>query len=194
VSLDAGTGISVAGASGAKKMTLLKTNGPAHYYADLGIAVSGTTPGYLEPGPFTVTGASGAGVGSFQAAINVPGILNWTNRSATTTVTRSDGQLVTWTGGDPTGTITISGSSLTGGTANSVAAAFTCTANVSDGQFTIPTAVLLSLPVSGTAASGVSYGTLQVTTNSRPVPVVATGLDAANALSSVTVKRPVNYR
>jgi hypothetical protein len=55
----------------------------------------------------------------------------------------------TWSGGDPNSFVHITGTSLTVAEPI-VGAAFSCTSPVSAGSFTIPSAVLLSLPPSGT--------------------------------------------
>jgi hypothetical protein len=112
---------------------------------------------------------------------------------AVTTITRSAGQLVTWTGGDPAGTVTIIGTAGTGSAADSVGATFFCTAKTSDGQFTIPPTVLLSLPVSA-QVQGISTGALIVGTNTTAKSFTASGLDLAFALSSVEALKTLDYK
>jgi hypothetical protein len=108
-------------------------------------------------------------------------------------INRSQGQLVTWTGGDSAGTVMIIGSSATGGAADSVGATFNCTAKAGDGQFTIPPAVLLSLPVSLTV-SGVPTGTLLVGAATTPKTFTARGLDLGVSLATVDAVKTLNYQ
>jgi uncharacterized protein (TIGR03437 family) len=194
VSLDAGSSLSIVGSGAAKKATVLKTVGPAHYFGDLFVALP-PAAGYLEAGSFTITGTGGASIGAFTARTAVQTPLTWTNmnKDATFNITRESGQTVTWTGGDQAGTVTISGQSSNLGSAAAVGAAFICTANASDGQFTIPGAVLQSLPVTGTAA-GQQLGSLSVGTTTPPAPFTAPGLDLGYSVSVVTAKRPVKYK
>ncbi|MES1262161.1 MAG: hypothetical protein ABUS49_10530, partial [Acidobacteriota bacterium] len=130
---------------------------------------------------------------AFQTTVNVPAVLRWTNMDSVVNVNRSQGQLITWTGGDAAGTVTISGSSATGSSADSVGAYFSCTAKASDGQFTIPAAVLLSLPVSQTVA-GVPTGSMLVGTVTNPKAFTARGLDLGVALATVDALKTLNYQ
>jgi hypothetical protein len=192
VALDAGSAITVAGGAGTKQLTKL-TAGPLTSYSGLFTDLTGAGPAYLEPGTFTVSGPGGVDVGAFQTTIKVPAVLKWTNMDSVVNVGRSQGQLVTWTGGDSAGTVMIIGSSATGGAADSVGASFNCTAKASDGQFTIPPAVLLSLPVSLTVA-GVPTGSLLLGTVTTPGTFTARGLDLGVSLATVDALKTLNYQ
>jgi hypothetical protein len=201
VSLDAGASITVTGPGGAK--TLLKgrdsvhPTGSAAYYSG-SLSPTGTLPGYLEPGTFTVSAAGGKDVGPFTATVDIPAILKWTNMDSVLTVNRAAGQLVTWTGGDPAGTVIISGTSLinSGSITNLSGATFSCIAKTSDGQFTIPSSVLLSLPVNSSNANILSfqYGRLQVGTNTALRGLTASGIDFAYSFASLDAERLVDYQ
>jgi hypothetical protein len=82
-------------------------------------------------------------------------------------VNRASGLTINWTGGDPSGYVTIAGTSTAYGStaATTTTVAFTCTARVSDGSFTVPAVVLLGLPLSSPAPGSnvVLPGTLVVT-------------------------------
>lgn len=146
--LDAGTALTVTGPNGTASLIKGSATG-LQYSKTLGNVTTGLpggTPLFLDKGTYTVTGAGGSGVGAFSATINLPDPLVWTNQAATTTVTRSQGQLITWTGGDPAGNVLILGfSTVTGANAGRE---FLCVAPTSAGKFTVPPSVLLAMPAS----------------------------------------------
>lgn len=86
----------------------------------------------------------------------------------------------------------ISGFSSTSG-ANPVGATFTCTAPVAAGQFTVPAAVLLSLPASA-STSGIPSGALTVGTYTNPKSFTATGLDYGYSISASLNSALVSYQ
>ena len=121
----------------------------------------------LTQGAYTTAGAGGPDVGAFTANINFPGTFTWTNESSVPAVVpRSQNLPITWTGGGE-GLVTISGfaGSQVGGTQTNPiydVAGFTCIAQASAGNFSVPSAVLQQLPqVSGDVASG-AIGNLSV--------------------------------
>ena len=106
------------------------------------------TPEFVVPGLFTVdNGGGGSQVGPFQASLNFPTSLTWSNRdSIPDRIPRSEDVTVTWTGGDPdTQFVVILGHSIA---AADVQGSFVCTERVEVGRFTVPSVVLSSLPVS----------------------------------------------
>ena len=196
-SLDAGTSINVTGPAGSKAMART-TFGPLTSYSAVfggNTSLPGIppTPGFLDPGSYTVTGPGGADIGAFTSTMVLPPSLKWTNQASINTVTRSQGQLITWTGGDPAGSVQIAGTSATGTDANAYTSTFTCTAKTSDGQFTIPALVLLSLPPS-IVVSTVPTGALLVGTVSAPKTFAATGLDTGVFVSSTQNLKTLNYQ
>jgi uncharacterized protein (TIGR03437 family) len=142
------------------------------------------TSGFIPPtgGPFTFAGQGGSDVEAFNAALNFPNPLFWTNASAASAITRSQGVTVNWTGGDPDTYVQITGSATTVG----VTVSFTCDAPVSPATFTVPAAVLLALP----AASG----GIAVDNFTLPTSFSATGLDFGFAASHSSVFEPTTYQ
>ncbi len=154
---------------------------PGDYSAQVTTALTaGTT--------YTFTGTGGKAVGAFTAKITFPTLLDWTNESSITTVTESQGQLVTWTGGAPGSYVFIGGSSSTPLTDGQLpqTITFACYVPVADQQFTIPSYVLLSLPK--------GKGTLGLTNSALPVAFSASGLDSAVALAGDTTSTNVTYQ
>jgi uncharacterized protein (TIGR03437 family) len=187
--LDAGTAITINGPGGVKTLTAQSTGS---YYASLG---GGTSPLYLSPGNYTVTGPGGKDVGPINTSISVPAALNWTNASSVSTVNRANGQLITWSGGDPAGSVVILGFSSTNVASSSATAGFECIAPTSAGQFTIPSVVLLSLPP--TPAGGITsgaFGYLGVSALSAQKNFTATGLDLGYLSASSSTAQTVTYQ
>lgn len=146
-------------------------------------------------GSFTFTGPGGPDVGPFSATVSTGEPLVWSNISGIANITRSSGVTVTWTG-TSSGYIAITGlsfGSVNGSATNFVAGAFACAADASAGSFTVPPAVLLSLPASETI-QGTSFSSLSVTSISKPVIFTASGLDLGIAISSAGNKIPVTYQ
>ncbi|MDQ2901308.1 MAG: hypothetical protein M3Y07_16150, partial [Acidobacteriota bacterium] len=178
IGLDAGSAITIGGPGGTRTLTPGATAGKGFYAnAKLG---DGTPGNFLDPGPYTVSSPGGIDVGSFSARPTVPAPLVWTNRSAIDTVNPSAGQPITWSGGDPATYVSIDGS----GSNSTAGASFHCQARVSDGGFTIPPIVLLSLP---SGAGSLSVGTSTATTFQTP------GLDLGVATSSTISSKNVTY-
>ena len=175
--LDAGS-ISLTGPTSNK--TLTKTGNI--YTASLGSTFIGTG------GAFTFAGTGGKDVGAFTTNLNIANTVKWSNVDSTpSSIPRAQGYTVTWTGGDPNGTVDISGSSHN----NDIYATFFCTEKASAGTFTIPSYVLLALPVS---TGGLIPATLTVGVQSVPARFNATGLDYAYATWRVSTTRSVSYK
>jgi uncharacterized protein (TIGR03437 family) len=164
-SLDAGSALNVAGPTGSALMTVLN---PAREYLYTKVFDPGFIPG--TGGAFTFDHIPNDPESGFKnaienATITIPAPLVWTNQTGITSVDRSQGVTVTWSGGDPNTYVSISGSSVLG--ANSQGGAyFNCSAPVSAGKFTIPSAVLESLPASESATTG-SFLRVENRTNGR---------------------------
>lgn len=200
-SLDAGASIAVSGPGGAK--TLLKSRDSIHpvgspaYYSGYLTTLAQEDKGYVEPSVAVgVSGPGGKDVGAFQASIAVPPVLTWSNASAISKITRASGQLITWTGGDPNGVVTINGTSLLGTGTNIAGSSFTCVAKVSDGQFTVPAAVLLALPVNASNSNivGYQYGRLAVGTSSTLKGFTATGVDFSSMFVTMAAEKLVDFQ
>jgi hypothetical protein len=140
----------------------------------------------LPAGSVTFTGTGGTSVGAFSATFPVGTLgLNWSNESGISTITRSSGVNVTWTGADPNSTVQITGFSIGGASESSaVGAGFTCTADGSAGQFTVPASILEALPASADFSSSIlpiATGSLGISSASTPVSFSATGMDFGRA-------------
>ncbi len=185
--LDAGASIAMTAPFGNR--TLAKTSpgaGVTYYTATLD-----NTATTLLPGTYTFTGPGGTDVGSFTATYAMPTPFAWTNQASLNTIDRSVGLTVAWTGGDPAGYVTIAGASTAYGStaASTTTVGFTCTARVTDGNFTVPPIVLLSLPASAPSPGGtvVVPGSVSVTHSTSPSSFKApSGLDYAS-ISSIFV-------
>jgi hypothetical protein len=169
--------VSGPGITGARQIAKTTVGGSLFYGLQLD-----STATTLQTGTYNFTGAGGPDVGPFTASYTMPPVFTWTNQSSLATIVRANGATVTWTGGDPAGYVAISGSStLAGATAaNTATVSFTCTARVTDGNFTIPPIVLLAMPPT-TAAPGATFanpGTLAVAhTGTSVTQIQASGIE-----------------
>jgi uncharacterized protein (TIGR03437 family) len=204
--LDAGKDISVKGPNGTMQLPEVSTGS---YSAQLGGGSAGgfgvtrmgphaSTPLFLDPGAYTVTGPGGADVGKFTVNLNIAAPLTWTNETSITTVTRANGQVVTWTGGDPSSIVVITGSSIQLGSnpdgSDSLGGFFTCYAPDSAGQFDIPAVVLDSLPPSSIIPQvNIPAGSLALASQ-QSTTFTATGIDQGILTSTVTVSTSVAYQ
>lgn len=148
--LNAGTQINVNGPDGSLTLHLASGN-----YVE----PAGTSPTIIPStgGAYTFDNSSGGpDIGGFATSLSVSLTtpLVWTNISAITAINRANGQLVTWIGGIPGSFVDIYGYSYIVQNDTHLAeplalyAYFTCSAPASAGQFTVPAAVLNSLPQS----------------------------------------------
>jgi uncharacterized protein (TIGR03437 family) len=133
---------------------------------------------------YTFTGSGGKDVGAFTATITLPAPLTWTNEDSISTVSESQGQLITWSGGATGSYVIISGASQSA--AASEAVAFICLAPVSDEKFTVPSYVLLALPT-GT-------GSLGVYNFAGGVNFTASGLDYGRVSAGILAINDVTYQ
>ena len=185
VPLDAGSPISLTGPGFSGSLTKFPQV-PGFYVATV------TGDPFATGGAYTFAGPGGADVGIFNAQLNVSPALTWTNEAQITTVHESAGQLITWTGGDPSGTVQLTGSSISGIEAPIVGASFICTAPNSAQQFTIPSAVLLTLPPSP-SDSPFPLGSLSVSAQGAFQSFTAPGLDIGIAIATDGSGQSVNY-
>ena len=146
--MDAGAALNLTGPLGTKELP--RDEGPFPFYENeldsVGIPGEDEIPEFVVPGPYTVdNGGGGSEVGPFQASLNLPTSLTWSNRdSIPDGIPRSEDVTVTWTGGDPdTQFVMILGHSLHPA---AVEGSFVCTERVEAGRFTVPSTVLSSLP------------------------------------------------
>jgi uncharacterized protein (TIGR03437 family) len=111
---------------------------------DAGFKGQFDSTGYYQPGTHTVTGTGGAVVGPFTTTFNVGSALTWTN--PTTSISRSSPFTVQWQGGSGDRVVMFGFSAYDFDDDEGSGAAFWCLANRAAGSFTIPQAVLGSLP------------------------------------------------
>jgi uncharacterized protein (TIGR03437 family) len=191
--LNAGPDVNITGPDGALAMPLTSEGG-FDIYATPSSATSFIP---ASGGPFTFNnGSGGPDVGAFTATLQMAPPLTWSNMDSIATVTRSNGLTVNWSGGDPSSYASITGlsyGSVNGSTTAFVVGDFTCQAPTSAGTFTVPPAVLLSLPPSDTIA-GISLSSLSVSNITVPVTFTATGLDLGLAQATVQNTITVTYQ
>ncbi len=106
--------------------------------------ISGTTSTLiLNPGAFNVSGAGGSDVASFQATLNIPQPLTWSNRDTLQTVTRSQGFTVNWSGAAAGNTVFVAGAGED--MPDNASSMFICTAHPGDTSLTVPADVLANI-------------------------------------------------
>jgi uncharacterized protein (TIGR03437 family) len=169
--LDAGN-LSLSGREGTR--TIAKASDGSYYellssgLSALRALVSGKSPikgqfgstGYYLTGTHTVAGTGGAEVGAFTTTFEVGPELTWTN--PTTSISRSSPFTVQWAGGSGDRVVIFGFSAFDFGEDNTGSgAAFWCSANRAAGSFTIPEAILSSLPPSDTI-QGIPSGAFAV--------------------------------
>jgi uncharacterized protein (TIGR03437 family) len=139
--------------------------------------------GYYQTGVHTVTGSGGADVGAFTTTFEVGPPLTWTN--PTTSISRASPFTVQWQGGTGDRVVIFGFSAYDFEDDSGSGAAFWCAANRAAGSFTIPQAILASLPPSATVeglpsgAFAVGSQSLQQTT----FPTMDVGLTSYTDLS-----------
>jgi hypothetical protein len=185
--LDAGS-LSLVGPGGGTPIPMPKT-AEGIYSAKLGSSASAL---YLSPGGYTVTATGGADVAAFTSTMTLSAPFTWTNMNDLTSVTRANGVTVNWSGA--TGHVVITGySGIT--TPQSAGVIFYCLAPASANSFTVPSGVLLALPVSATE-SGMPLGELTVWDTSAPGvfnPNPPNGLDMAGFSASFSFMKFMSY-
>jgi hypothetical protein len=168
-SLDAGT-VTINGPAGSSltNQALTKTNNSYSLtnIEGLGISIPDQTNYSLPAGTYTLNGAGGNDVGSFNTSITIGPPLTVTG-GLPSTVTRSAGLTLNWTGGNASDQVKIDGSSsTTSGTGSSAVTNFSefiCTTTAGQGTFTVPASILNQLPATTTGSLNVSSGTNSAT-------------------------------
>ena len=187
--LDAGAAIAITPGSGTQLNLTPPKDGTKGVY-------SGALTTALAPGAYRISnGGGGADVGSFNANVNMPAPLQWTNQTAVTTaaIDRTKPLLLTWTGGAAGSYAFITGTSTSVTSTTVAEATFVCIAPISAGQFSVPPSVLLSLPVSG-ATLGSSTSILLLGTSSNPQSFTAPGLDIGYFIATSATGGTVSFQ
>jgi uncharacterized protein (TIGR03437 family) len=193
--LNAGSKLTLAGPnSKSKDMPLDASLG----YAALLAQTTGPGAGYLEAGPWSISGAGGPDVGAFTAHATLPTPLVCTNCSSIASIPRDRPLTINWTGGggaqDYVNIIGTSTAVSVSDINSNVAVVYYCTARASDQTFTVPVSVLSQLPAVSGDPLAQNIGALVVlngtgANNSFSAPLTAGGnLDAGyfGYVSSVT--------
>jgi hypothetical protein len=163
--LDAGN-VSVNGPAGSSlsNQALTKTNNTYAISSTEGFAIPGQTSFSLPAGTYSLNGAGGNDVGSFNASISVGSPLTITG-GLPSSVNRSAGLTLNWTGGNSSDLVEIIGGSSTttgsGTTAVTNTTEFICLTTAGKQTFTVPASILTQLPATSTGgilevASGVT--------------------------------------
>jgi uncharacterized protein (TIGR03437 family) len=167
---------------GGSAVTLASNAGLSGSY--IAMLPSGAVP--TSGGTFAFAGSGGTGataVGAFNTTINFPNpIIDWTNQSASATVTRASGQTYTWTGGGSGTFVTMSGFS----SGNGISGGYICVVPQSDLSYTVPAYVTGSLPA-GT-------GTSTITNTTAFTSFTASGLNYGTAFGAVTDQVNTTWR
>lgn len=175
----------------------LTLTGPGNEQATLNYSAQNSPPyttslssGFIPAGggTFTFNGSGGAGaqVTNFTATATVPGPVTWTNLSAASSITASQGFAMTWTGGNPNGLVQIFRDSIG---AAGLDVTFECMLPAGPGSFTIPAQVLQSLP------SPTTSGALGLLSLSNPMSFSTGNLDFGFAYGGFeTVDALANYQ
>ncbi|HTS62982.1 MAG TPA: hypothetical protein VMH28_13225 [Candidatus Acidoferrales bacterium] len=179
--LDAGT-ITLSGPTGSPVTLASQLGIKGAFFAQL---AAGAIP--QTGGSFTFKATGGADVGSFTSTLTFANpLLNWTNRSAVSSILKTRDLTITWSGGNPGTYVNIYGSStvVNRATNSTVTGAFACEAAVEAGQFTVPAYILSALP-DGSGGFGIQNGFFQ--------PLTASGLDNGVAGGTITHSATAQY-
>jgi hypothetical protein len=126
-----------------------------------GFAIPGQANFSLPAGTYSLTGAGGNDVGTFNTSISVGSPLTVTG-GLPTSVTRSNSLTLNWTGGNSSDLVEIvGGSSTSTGTGTNVtttSTTFICLTTAGQKTFTVPASILQQLP----ATTGTNTGILEV--------------------------------
>lgn len=189
--LDTGSSFTLTGATGPVS-TLLKGLNLGY----LGSSVTGQSfsPGLLlNPGQFTFAGPGGKDVPAFSTSFTMPAGVTWTNRDQLATFKRSQPLTVNFTASAAGQTV-----SIVGGVADlptNSSALFQCIAPAGATSFTVPAAILSTLPATralpSQSKSLLFVGTLNTGSTAS---FTASGLDSAVMLPLVLTGRPVTVQ
>ena len=174
--LDAGA-LTVTGAGGVTPLTEVIVPPGTGTFSDQGeyMAALGQSDGFgyiPTGGTITFNAAGGKDIGAFTASVNFPiqetstGTQSFINGDEPVVAVYEGGQTITWTGGTPGEFVTISGTNQN--------ASFTCNAAATDGQFTIPSSVLVPMVTTHLSSAP---GTLSMQVSTYPQIISAPGLD-----------------
>jgi uncharacterized protein (TIGR03437 family) len=179
--LNAGPQISVQGPNGTKAAAV---DQEGTYGATLS-----SSGDYFTPGTFAVSGAGGSDVPAFNTKLDLPVFPTMTapqaSVSSPVSVTRADGLNISWSGSLDKGYIQLYGYADIDNT-GSTGLSFECSAPAAAGSFTIPPAVLMSLPPVN--------GGLAFRPNVAPANLTGTGLDVTRLTLRYETLTPLTFK
>ena len=192
--LDAGSSLTVTGASGNRKVSRPTTN--ERNFQPLGYTYDGSlvpTSLFLNPGSFSLAGAGGADVGAIAANFTFPTPLTWSNRAQTSSITRSQGFTVNWSGVPAGQTVIVFGGGVD--LPSNATGEFVCVAPAGSSSFVVPPTALANVPATRNnllLSKGVVYvGTLPL---ASPAAFTATGLDTGAILAGAFLGKTVIFQ
>ncbi len=149
-----------------------------------GISIPGQTSVTIGAGTYTISGAGGKDVGSFNASLTLGAPLT-VSGGLPSNVVRSNNLTINWTGGNSSDPVQIIGYSGTtsgsGASATIDATEFVCNTTAGPGTFTVPSSILSQLPAANNSNN--TTGFLEVT--SGPTPTAFTpALTAGGSVSA----------
>ena len=165
--LDAGT-VTINGPAGSSltNLALTKTDNSYSLTNIEGFSLPGQTSFSLPPGTYTLNGAGGNDVGTFNTSITLGSPLTLSS-PLPDTVVRSAGLTVNWSGGNASDLVEIIGgtSTTTGTGTNSVtnSSTFICITNAGQRTFTVPASILTQLQPATTGSLIVASGVTPAT-------------------------------
>lgn len=165
--LDAGT-VTINGPAGSSltNQALTKTTNSYSLTSIDGSSFPGQASFSLPAGKYTLSGAGGNDVGTFNTEITLGSLLTLAN-PLPATVTRSAGLTLDWTGGIASDLVQILGSSSTttgtGSSAVTNSSTFICLTTAGQRTFTVPASILNQLPVTTTGSLIVASGATPAT-------------------------------
>lgn len=142
--LDYGGPPSITGPQGLLKPTDLYSGAGVGALGGMASLYSVPNTLYLNPGKYTLAGAGGADVGSFQASLTIPQPFTYTNRDQNAVIDRSQPLVINWSGAPAGQTLAVFGGTVDFPT-NSTAL-FYCIATPGATTLTIPTYILAAIP------------------------------------------------
>jgi len=183
---DAGPSITASGPNGAQVATKQSVAGTILYNAE-NLPIS-----FITAGRYTLTGTGGINVGAFSGTLDVGDEIVWTNWEEAKVVTRSNPLTVRWTGATTSQYVSISGSSIDIFTSGFTS--FTCLANRSAGQFTIPANILRELNASANF-NGIAFpGSISISGTTNGTRINASGVDFLTANDSSSTSTSTEFR
>ncbi len=176
---DAGPSLALSGQIGSWTLTPSSTG---QYQVVFGSSPVGPN---VPPGAYTLAGTGGKDVGAFNIALNINGNIVWTNKSAVSTVDRSQPLTITWSGGSSPGYVLLGGYS---DSSNHEPSGFLCSEDVSKGSFTVPGFILSALQPTGTR------GVIFIGPHPLSRQVTIPGIDLAYFADASSDSKPVTFQ